>query len=396
MLQPLKNVVVLGGSYVGLAAVEELAATLPKSHRILLVEPHSHFHHLFAFPRFAVFPNHEHKAFIPYKAAFAKSSDPSRHAVIQARAEAVRRNSLVLDRDWQGSKEVPFEFLVVTTGTRLPSPGTMQHDDKASSITSLQSYQKSVQKASSIVIIGGGAVGVQMATDLKELYPEKEVTLVHSREHLMPLYNTKLSDIIKTRFNELGVKLVTGTRAVIPDGGLATNGSQTVVKLTDGSELSADLVIPATGQIPNNQFLRGLEASGDGPILSPTNGFIKVRPTLQFQDPAYSHLFAAGDIADSGAHKAARPGAGQAKVVAQNILAMVNGREPTENIVVNPPAIHLSLGLTKNMIFGNPNVTAGETEPRIVMRDDGKDDMNIESVWARRGVQVTDSREYHL
>lgn len=45
-----------------------------------------------------------------------------------------------------------------------------------------------------------------MACDLKEIYPEKEVTLVHSRDHIMPVYHEKLSDMIKTRFNELGIK----------------------------------------------------------------------------------------------------------------------------------------------------------------------------------------------
>ncbi|KAI8158101.1 hypothetical protein K4K49_004934 [Colletotrichum sp. SAR 10_70] len=419
MLQPLKNVVVLGGSL--LWASLPLLCQHPTAWQILLVEPHSHFHHLFAFPRFAVLPDHEHKAFIPYTAAFSKSSDPSRHQVIQARAKSLRPNSVILDREWQGSGEIPFEYLVVTTGTRLPSPGTMPGDDKPSSVDTLRAHQQAVQKASSVILIGGGAVGVQMATDLKEIYPEKEVTLVHSREHLMPLYHTKLDEIIKARFEELGIKyahnlsspsrsqqsltfylrLITGSRAVIPPGGLA---SQTSVKLQDGRELSADLIIPATGQTPNNQFLQDLKQTGDAPLVNPANGFIKVRPTLQFQDPAYSHIFAAGDIADSGAHKAARPGAGQAKVVAQNILAMINGQEPTEHIVVTPPAIHLSLGLVrphprvtkKNFVFRNPDVAAGQTEPAVVPREEGTADMNIEGVWERRGVRVTDPREYHL
>lgn len=82
----------------------------------------------------------------------------------------------------------------------------MPGDDKPSSVDTLRAHQQSVQKASSVILIGGGAVGVQMATDLKELYPEKEVTLVHSREHLMPLYHTKLDEIIKARFEELGIK----------------------------------------------------------------------------------------------------------------------------------------------------------------------------------------------
>ncbi|ODN82690.1 hypothetical protein L202_00982 [Cryptococcus amylolentus CBS 6039] len=83
----LKNVVVVGGPYVG----------TPKSlqrfcHRLIgffLSSPlASHFHHLFAFPRFAIIPTHEHKAFIPYSGVFAtdpKISSPSLHSVIRAK-----------------------------------------------------------------------------------------------------------------------------------------------------------------------------------------------------------------------------------------------------------------------------------------------------------------------
>ena len=82
----------------------------------------------------------------------------------------------------------------------------MQDDEKALSVKYFQTYQKGVQEAASIVIVGGGAVGVQMATDLKEIYPEKNVTLVHSRDRLMPLYHPKMDEIIRDRFKELGVK----------------------------------------------------------------------------------------------------------------------------------------------------------------------------------------------
>jgi 2-polyprenyl-6-methoxyphenol hydroxylase-like FAD-dependent oxidoreductase len=49
MATALKNVIVVGGSYVGKATAQELARIIPSTHRVLLIEPHSHFHHLFAF-----------------------------------------------------------------------------------------------------------------------------------------------------------------------------------------------------------------------------------------------------------------------------------------------------------------------------------------------------------
>lgn len=154
-------------------------------------------------------PNHEHKAFIPYTGLFSSvSKDPSRHTVIQARALSVQAHHLQLDREWNGSAQIPFEYLVVATGTRLAQPAGMKHDDKLSSVSYLQRHQADVKRAKSILIVGGGAVGVQMATDLKEFYPDKEITVVQSRPKLMPQFHEKLHEIVKGRFDELGVKCV--------------------------------------------------------------------------------------------------------------------------------------------------------------------------------------------
>ncbi|KAF4465049.1 oxidoreductase [Fusarium albosuccineum] len=396
MAGSLKNVVVIGGSYVGMAAVKELATLLPVTHRVLLVEPHSHFHHLFAFPRFAIVPNHEHKAFIPYTGAFSSLPNASQHSIVKAKVLSLYKDHLILDRPWQGSTEVPFDYAVVATGTRLPAPGTMQDDEKPLSVDYFRSYQQRVKNADSIVLVGGGAVGVQMAADLKQVYPEKKVTLVHSRDRLMPLYHEDMDATIRARFEELGVELITGTRAVVPAEGFPTDGRSFELELKDGRKVPADLVIPATGQIPNNQFLETLEPSAGREIINQANGFIKVLPTLQFEDPNYSNLFACGDIADSKAHKAARPGLAQAQVVAENIVAMVQGKQPEKNITVTPPAIHLTLGLTRSIIFRNPDVKNGVTEPTIITKEDGSEDMSITSVWERRGMKVSRPDDYHL
>jgi NADH dehydrogenase FAD-containing subunit len=141
------------------------------------------------------------------------------------------------------------------------------------------------------------------------------------------------------------IRLITGNRVVVPDDGFPTQVTQLNVQLKDETFIPADLVIPATGQIPNTQFLSGL-----GEIKSftnPNNGFIRVKPTLQLQDQRYPYIFAVGDVADTGAHKAAKPGGGQAGVVARNIAQMITGVEPEEHIQIGPPAIHLTLGLVR-------------------------------------------------
>lgn len=89
----------------------------------------------------------------------------------------------------------------------------MRHDDKLSSVTYLQNHQADVKRAKSIVIVGGGAVGVQMATDLKESCPDKKITVVQSRPKLMPQFHERLHEIVKGRFDELGVEYVMSATA---------------------------------------------------------------------------------------------------------------------------------------------------------------------------------------
>jgi NADH dehydrogenase FAD-containing subunit len=166
---------------------------------------------------------------------------------------------------------------------------------------------------------------------------------VHSREKVMNRFHPGLDAIVRKRFEEVGVKVITGERVQLPSEGFPTNGTPTTVRTTS-SEIPADLVILATGQIPNNQLLKDLDDATDDKLIAP-NGFLRVRPTLQLLNPSYSNIFALGDIADTGAPKAARPGMMQADVVVENILSLIAGKEPTKHLEVGPAAIHLTLGL---------------------------------------------------
>ncbi|KAF7623714.1 putative amid-like NADH oxidoreductase [Aspergillus flavus] len=396
MASTLRNIIVVGGSYVGKTTAQELAQVVPNTHRVLLIEPHSHFHHLFTFPRFAIVPGQEHKAFIPYTGIFPSTSSLTQHAVVQARALSVLPQHVKLDREWQGSRQIPFDYLVVATGTRLVQPAGMRHDDKLSSVAYLQNHQNDVKKAKSILIAGGGAVGVQMATDLKEFYPEKEITVVQSRPQLMSGFHEGLHELVKERFDELGIKFVTGARVKIPVEGYPTEGGAFNVELTNGTQLSTEFVICATGQTPNNGLISELTPSTSESLINPDNGFIRIRPTMQFLDPKYSNLFAVGDIADTGLRKAARPGSAQAAVVAKNIQAMIEGKSPEDVFPRMPAAIHLTLGMKYNVIFRNPNVAEGQTEPTIMKKFDGQEDMNVEAFWQRLGVPIESSNQYHL
>ncbi|GAA6062518.1 hypothetical protein JCM10212_001568 [Sporobolomyces blumeae] len=411
MSGPYKNVVVVGGSFVGLMAAHELVKTLPEGYRVVVVEKNSHFAHLFAYPRFAILPAHEHKAFIPFKPMLR-----SPHAIVRAKAVSITPSgSLELDHpvDLVSSSSestspvssLPYEALVIATGTQLSPPGTMPgRGDKQEGVAYLRSVQRNVQDAKEVVILGGGAVGVQMACDLAVLSPGKSITLVHSRDQLMPRFHPRLSEIVKARFAELGIKTVLGSRARVPNGGFeGWRGG--AIELENGDRVPADYIIQSTGQTPNSQFLQGVAPSAILPSgFVSVNTFSQVAPTVASELNALDgRVFAIGDIAETGAQKAARPAMQHAQVLGRNVAKLLNGEPSTafEEIEVSPGAIHLTLGFVESIVFRNPRrdpSTGGWFgDPVVTMKVDGKDDMGIEGVWERRVPGfVKRAQDYHL
>lgn len=60
--------------------------------------------------------------------------------------------------------------------------------------------------------------------------------------------------------------------------------------------------IICTGQVPQSSLLQSVS-----PDCIDDDGYIRTLRTLQVIDPAYPNIFAIGDVAATGAHKAAKP-----------------------------------------------------------------------------------------
>lgn len=63
---------------------------------------------VYVFPRFAVVPNHSHKAFIPYSGIFGPDSASLPHLVLHASALELKKNSVKLNRSFPSSLGLKF------------------------------------------------------------------------------------------------------------------------------------------------------------------------------------------------------------------------------------------------------------------------------------------------
>ncbi|RFU24862.1 hypothetical protein B7463_g11476, partial [Scytalidium lignicola] len=361
MLPSSRQVLVLGGSFAGTSVARRLANTLPSGYTVTLLEKHSHFHYAFAFPRFSVVGGLESKAFVPYN-GIAVGAPKGILQLVQGEAKSVNFNEKQVDL--VDGRSIPYEYLVVATGAAQPPPTRLRSVSRPDAIEELQSFQQQIKSAQNIAVIGGGAAGIQLVADIKDTYPDKKVTLIHSRDHLLPRFGSKLHEYVFEQLKKLGINVLLNERPNIPsprnfkqnDDGKARN----VLTLADGSQQSFDLILPCTGLRPNS----GMFLPGASRCLAP-NGEILVGKTLQIQNIASGadsnassvfhdgHYFALGDIAHTGGPKQARAALFQAEIVVQNILKLISGNSTLKTYTPIPleGSLKLTLGKVNEVIY---------------------------------------------
>ncbi|KAJ9614435.1 hypothetical protein H2200_002571 [Cladophialophora chaetospira] len=367
-----KNVVVIGGSFAGYFLAQRLAGSLPSGYRVILVERHSHFHFTWNFPRSTVIHGQEQKAFIPYPAKPRNSPEGS-YEFKQGSAVAIEDDKVRLEN----GEVIGYEYLALATGSQKRYPPTLEANEKGECTEFFAQQQERIKTAKSIIIVGGGAAGVEVAGDIKSRYPEKNVTLVHSREHLLNSFGEKLHVRAKTALEELGVELYLGERVVT---GLDLEGPGKVA-LRGGKVLQCDFLIKCTGQVPDSHLLRSFSPSSIAP-----SGAILVEKTLQIRNAPSPRIFALGDVIDIPGPKQGRPATMQGFLVAENIVRNIQGKpmvEYTPSILDR--SIELTLGLGKNVMY----ISDGTNQMAFTKK------MKDESMHAAQAWRFMDAKPFH-
>jgi NADH dehydrogenase FAD-containing subunit len=120
-----------------------------------------------------------------------------------------------------------------------------------------------------------GAVGVEMAAEIKLVYPDQTVTLIHSRDRL--LSSEPLPDFFKEKslaeLKETGVEVVLSKRVNEINPVEGSHGrTEYSLALSDGTTLQAGHVISAISKsIPSSSFLPKDALDGEGLVrITPT------------------------------------------------------------------------------------------------------------------------------
>ena len=155
----------------------------------------------------------------------------------------------------------------------------------------------------SLLVLGGGAVGVEMAQAVRRL--GGEVALVEGAPTLLSREPTPLGDALAEVLRRDGIDLALGVQAT----SARLEGSEYVLALDGGRELRGERLLVATGRRPRTHDL-GLDTGG----ISPAEHRIPVDASLR----AGERLWAIGDV--NGVWQLTHVGKYQGDVVAANLL----------------------------------------------------------------------------
>src|SRR5664280_2758907 len=186
------------------------------------------------------------------------------------------------------ASRIPYEGLVIASGSRLHAPLEGADLPGVLDFKSLRTATELVGRvhrgeARSAIVVGNGLIGIELALLLSTL--DVEVTVIGRRSWVMPrVLDPITSAVAESALRARGVVLRLGVQA---DAFVGTP-SVTGVRLADGTLLSADLVVAATGVKPHIEFLAGSSIG--------TGWGIHVADGLRTNVPG---VVAAGDVAEA-------------------------------------------------------------------------------------------------
>ena len=219
------------------------------------------------------------------------------------RAELVRGDASVVEPGVVavGDRELAYDELVVATGS-TPSVPPLPGLDEVEYWTNREAIWASAVPRT-LVVLGGGAVGVELAQFFRRL--GSEVTLVEHNAHLLPRLDVDAGALLAERLGDDGIRVVLEARAERVEP--TAEGARLV--LASGDTVEAARLLVATGRSPRVHDL-GLERLG----VEVTKRGVTVDDRLQ----AAEHIWAIGDAAGVGL--LTHLGKYQARVAAANIV----------------------------------------------------------------------------
>jgi dihydrolipoamide dehydrogenase len=233
-----------------------------------------------------------------------------------------------------GDTTIEFEQAIIAVGSESINLPFIPEDKRIFSSTGALELR---DIKGSLIVLGGGIIGLEMATVYSAL--GVDVTVVEFLDQLIPAADADLVNVLQSRMKKNGVKFLLKTRVTGVEA--KKEGLYVSMEGEHGTEkpLVFQQMLVAVGRKPNGAQIAGEKAG----IQVDERGFIKVDKQLRTN---VSHIYAIGDVVGQPmlAHKAIPEG----KVAAEVICGKKHFFEPKciANVAYTDPELAW-VGLTE-------------------------------------------------
>lgn len=245
----------------------------------------------------------------------------------------VKGHRVVVYRNDSKVGEYEYSKLVVATGTEPRTVPPLAIDEEV--VLSNRGFFQLDNVPNSIAIVGGGAIGVEMASILASL--GVEVHIVEIMDRILPTMDKDVSRALTKSLSSMGVSIHTSAQVTR----LEKKSGFVELHLSNGRRLSVEKVLVAVGRIPNTAGL-GLEELH---VELDDKGFVRVSEVCQTTN---SHVYAVGDVNGPPflAHKAIIEGRIVATLATEHHCEKVIERKNLPVALFTEPEV-CSVGLTE-------------------------------------------------
>ena len=214
----------------------------------------------------------------------SKVLDDKKIFYINTNIEEVDFNSKTLVSN--NEKEYSYDILLIATGSennKLKLDNNLE--DEIYYLRNLEEakiIKKKIENKNNIVIIGGGFIGLEIASSLSQL--NKKATLIEIGNQLMGRIIPKpIADLVKHTHEAAGNKIILNKQILQ----ISKYNENYKILLSDNSELEADFIIAGIGSKPSVSLFKNTDLKLD-------NGIV----TNEFCETSIKDVYAAGDVSN--------------------------------------------------------------------------------------------------
>ncbi len=265
-------VVIVGAGQGGLQAAESLRNGKYEGPILMLGdEPHAPYNRPPLSKAFLLGEYKQEQLTIRQPAVFEKKAIQLRKGVRVTEVDTVNKTVSLQDGEL-----ISYSKLIIATGSRARIPAleqvTAQGVHSLRSLDDTLSIAAQMDSVKNLVVVGGGFIGLEMAAVAIKL--GKKVTVIEFADRLMSrVVSPMISEYFKTLHENHGCEILLNSAV---SEVVTESAKLTAVKLSNGEQIAADMVVLGVGVLPNQELAQTAGIGCDGGIIIDNSGCTSV------------------------------------------------------------------------------------------------------------------------